>query len=76
MASADRRCFFYGHEIQKVAEASSEKDKITELDAIKINEQAKDLVKQRLGEVGECCCYWWLLLVIIVCVGECCCCWG
>lgn len=53
MASADRRCFFYGHEIQKVAEAKSEKEKITELDAIKINEQAKDLVKQRLGEVGE-----------------------
>jgi len=53
MASADRRCFFYGHEIQKVAEAKSEKDKISELDAIKINEQAKDLVKQRLGEVDS-----------------------
>ena len=53
MASADRRCFFYGHEIQKVAEAKSEKEKITELDAVKINEQAKDLVKQRFGEVGE-----------------------
>jgi len=53
MASADRRCFFYGHEIQKVAEAKSEKEKITELDVIKINEQAKELVKQRLGEVDN-----------------------
>ena len=53
MASADRRCFFYGHEIQKVAESKSEAEKIKELDVIKINEQAKELVKQRLGEVGR-----------------------
>ena len=52
MASGDRRCFFYGHEIQKVAEAKTEAEKKTELDAIKINEQAKELVKERLGEVG------------------------
>ena len=53
MASADRRCFFYGHEIQKVAESKSEAEKIKELDVIKINEEAKELVKQRLGEVGR-----------------------
>jgi len=53
MASADRRCFFYGHEIQKVAEAKSEAEKKKELDAIKINEQAKELVKQRIGEVDS-----------------------
>ena len=52
MASGDRRCFFYGHEIQRVAEAKTEAEKKTELDAIKINEQAKELVKERLGEVG------------------------
>jgi len=53
MASADRRCFFYGHEIQKVAESKSEAEKIKELDVIKINEEAKELVKQRLGEVDS-----------------------
>ena len=52
MASADRRCFFYGHEIQKVAEAKTEAEKKSELDNVKINEQAKELVKERLGEIG------------------------
>jgi len=52
MSSADRRCFFYGHEIQKVAEAKSETEKLKELDAIKLNEQAKELVKKRLPDVA------------------------
>ena len=53
MASADRRCFFYGHEIQKVAEAKEEAEKKKELDLIKINEPAKELVKERLSEIGK-----------------------
>lgn len=53
MASADRRCFYYGHEIQKVAEAKSEAEKKTELDKIKINEQAKEHTKERLGEIDS-----------------------
>jgi len=51
MASSERRCFFYGHEMGKVAEAGSEAGRKKELDAVKINEQARELVKQRIEEV-------------------------